>query len=290
MKKLITLSILSLLFISCDSNERSIKKTFSRLNSHEISSASKYIWPEDYKNLYIFNQRFLSQNDLTSLDIESINPIEIDGNKAYSLTLNCSNCNDEMLAYFKAKNNLVANKIVDTMYVKSSNGNDYLSFDWDLNDKSISNNIKLSSVLAKKLNLRSGPGKNFGVVGQLDSGDELLIDGSYENSSWRKGIVFDELSKVNSVYFSSKLSDRKEINFFTLNWVNSLGILMLTIIALLVLLVVYPLLFAALFRAGGEGAATFALILFFVLLVAVYFTYQIIETAVFELFIINLPY
>jgi hypothetical protein len=176
------------------------------------------------------------------------------------------------------------------MYIKSSNGNDYLTFDWGLNDKYISDNIKLSNILAKRLNLRSGPGKNFRVVGQLDSGDELLIDGSYENSSWRKGIVFDESSKVNSVYFSSKLSDRKEINFFTLNWVNSLGILMLTIIALLVLLVVYPLLFAALFRAGGEGAATFALILFFVLLVAVYFTYQIIETAVFELFIINLPY
>jgi hypothetical protein len=290
MKKLISLSILSLLFISCDSNERSIKKIFSRLNSHEISSASKYIWPEDYKNLYTFNQRFLSQNDLTSLEIETVNPIEIAGNTAYSLTLNCSNCNDELLAYFKAKNNLVANKIVDTMYIKSSNGNDYLTFDWGLNDKYISDNIKLSNVLAKRLNLRSGPGKNFRVVGQLDNGDELLIDGSYENSSWRKGIVFDESSKVNSVYFSSKLSDRKEINFFTLNWVNSLGILMLTIIALLVLFVVYPLLFAALFRAGGEGAGTFALILFFVLLIAIYFTYQIVESAVFELFIINLPY
>jgi uncharacterized protein YgiM (DUF1202 family) len=290
MKNSIYIALLSLLFISCDSNERSIKKIFSRLNSHEISSASKYIWPEDYKNLYTFNQRFLSQNDLTSLDIETVNPIEIAGNKAYSLTLNCSNCNYELLAYFKAKNNLVANKIVDTMYIKSSNGNDYLTFDWGLNDKYISDNIKLSNVLAKRLNLRSGPGKNFRVVGQLDNGDELLIDGSYENSSWRKGIVFDESSKVNSVYFSSKLSDRKEINFFTLNWVNSLGILMLTIIALLVLFVVYPLLFAALFRAGGEGAGTFALILFFVLLIAIYFTYQIVESAVFELFIINLPY
>jgi len=290
MKNSIYIALLSLLFISCDSNERSIKKTFSRLNSHEISSASKYIWPEDYKNLYTFNQRFLSQNNLISLDIESIDRIEIAGNKAYQVSLNCSNCNDEMLAYFKAKNNLVANKIVDTLYVKSANGNDYLTFDWGLNDKSISDNIKLSSVLAEKLNLRSGPGQNFGVVGQLENGDELLIDDSYENSSWRKGIIFDESSKVNSVYFSSKLSDRKEISFFTLDWVNSLGVLLLTIIAIVVLFVVYPLLFSALFRAGGEGAGTFALILFFVLLVAVYFTYQIIETAVFELFIINLPY
>jgi hypothetical protein len=54
--------------------------------------------------------------------------------------------------------------------------------------------------------------------------------------------------------------------------------------------VVYPLLFSALFRAGGDGAGTFAIILFVVLIVAVYFTYQIIETAVFELFMINLPF
>ena len=54
--------------------------------------------------------------------------------------------------------------------------------------------------------------------------------------------------------------------------------------------VVYPLLFSALFRAGGEGAGIFALILFVVLLVTVYFTYQIIETALFEIFMINLPF
>ncbi len=69
-----------------------------------------------------------------------------------------------------------------------------------------------------------------------------------------------------------------------------MGVLILTVIAIIVLFVVYPLLFSALFRAGGEGAGTFALILFFVLLIAVYFTYQIIEMAIFELFIINLPY
>jgi hypothetical protein len=49
-------------------------------------------------------------------------------------------------------------------------------------------------------------------------------------------------------------------------------------------------LFSALFRAGGEGAVTFALLLFVVLIIAVYFTYQIIETAVFEIFMINLPF
>lgn len=288
MKSILQIMLLSILFISCDSNERNIKKTFNRLNSHEISAASKYIWPEDHKNLYTFEQRFLNKNELLSLDLESIEKLN---DESYKVILNCSNSNEEVADYFKSKGNLLSDtKIVDTIFVKKSNGKEYLTFDWDLNDKSISNNIKLSSILVKKLNLRSGPGKKHNVIGQLENGDELLMDDNYENSNWRKGFYFEENSSIKKVYFSSKLTDRKAISFFTLNWADSLGIIVISILGLIVLFVVYPLLFAALFRAGGEGAGVFALILFVVLLIAVYFTYQIIETAFFELFIINLPF
>jgi hypothetical protein len=287
-KNLIYLALISIIFISCDSNERNIKKTYNRLNAGETSSASKYIWPEDHKNLYTFEQRFLRKNELLSFDIETIEKLN---DESYKVTLNCSNSNEELLNYFKSKGNLVSDtKIVDTFFVKKANNNEYIKFDWDLNEKSISDNIKLSSILVKKINLRSGPGKKYNVIGQLEKGDELLMDDNYDNSNWRKGFYFEENSTVKQVYFSSKLSDRKEISFFTLNWSDSLGIIVISILALIVLFVVYPLLFSALFRAGGEGAGTFALILFVVLLVAVYFTYQIIETAFFELFIINLPF
>jgi hypothetical protein len=274
--------------VSCDSNERNIKKTFNRLNSGETSAASKYVWPEDHKNLYTFEKRFLSKNDLLSFDIESIEKLN---DESYKVTLNCSNSNEDLLTYFTNKGNLVSGiKIIDTFFVKTANGKEYVTFDWDLNEKSISNNIKLSSILVKKLNLRSGPGKKYKVIGQLENGDELLIDDNYENSDWRKGFYFEENSSIKKVYFSSKLTDRKEISFFTLKWADSMGILVISILGIIVLFVVYPLLFSALFRAGGEGAGVFALILFVILLVAIYFTYQIIETAVFELFIVNLPF
>lgn len=279
---------MSIVFVSCDSNERNIKKAFIRLNSGETSAASKYIWPEDQKNLYTFEQRFLSENELLSLDIETFQKLN---NESYKVTLNCNNCNEELLAYFTNKGNLVSEtKIEDTIYIKNANGKEYVIFDWDLNEKSISSNIKLSTILVKKLNLRAGPGKQFNVVGQLEKGDELLMDDNYDNSNWRKGIYFEKNSSIKEVYFSSKLSDRKEINFFTLDWADSMGIVVISILGLIVLFVVYPLLFSALFRAGGEGAGKFALILFIVLLVAVYFTYQIIETAFFEIFMINLPF
>jgi len=288
MKNLLYLILISLVLVSCDSNERNIKKAFIRLNSDETSAASKYIWPEDQKNLYTFEQRFLSKNELLSLDIETIQKLN---NESYKVTLNCNNCNEELLEYFTNKGNLMSEtKIEDTIYIKNANGKEYVTFDWDLNEKSISNNIKLSSILVKKLNLRSGPGKKYEIVGQLENGDELLVDDNYENSNWRKGFYFDDNSSVKKVYFSSKLSDRKEISFFTLDWANSMGIVVISILGLIVLFVVYPLLFSALFRAGGEGAGKFALILFVVLLVAVYFTYQIIETAFFEIFMINLPF
>lgn len=288
MNKIIYLVFILIFFISCDSNERNIKKAFNRLNSRETAAASKYIWPEDQKNLYTFEQQFINANDLVSFDIETITKLN---DESYKLVVVCSNCNEELLAYFTNKGNLVSDsKIVDTVFVKKSNSNEYITFDWDLNEKSISSDIKLSSILVEKLNLRSGPGSKYDVVGQLEKGDELLIDDSYENSSWRKGLIFNESSQLKNVYFSAKLTNRKEISFFTLNWADSFGIVVISILGLIVLFVVYPLLFSALFRAGGEGAGTFALILFVVLLVAVYFTYQIIETAVFELFLINLPF
>jgi hypothetical protein len=288
MKNLIYLALVSLVFISCDSNERNIKKTFNRLNSGETASASKYIWPEDHKNLYTFEQRFLSKNELLSLDIETIEKLN---DESYKVTLNCSNGNEELLAYFKTKGNFLSgNKIIDTIFVKKANGKSYVTFDWNLNEKSISDNIKLSSILVKKINLRSGPGKKYKVIGQLESGDELLVDDNYENSKWRKGFYFEENSSIKKVYFSSKLSDRKEISFFTLDWADSMGIIVVSILGIIVLFIIYPLLFGALFRMGGEGAGVFALFLFVVLLIAVYFTYQIVETAFFELFIINLPF
>jgi len=288
MKCILQIMLLSILFISCDSNERNIKKTFNRLNSGETSAASKYIWPEDHKNLYTFNKQFLSKNELLTFDIESIEKVN---DESYKVTLNCSNGNEELLTYFKTKGNFLSGtKIIDTIFVKKANGKEYVTFDWDLNEKSMSDNIKLSSILVEKINLRSGPGKKYNVISQLEKGDELLIDDDYDNSNWRKGFYFEENSSVKQVYFSSKLTDRKEISFFTLNWSDSLGIIVLSILGLIVLFVVYPLLFSALFRAGGEGAGTFALILFAILLVAVYFTYQIVETAFFELFIINLPF
>ena len=120
MKKILQIVLLSILFISCDSNERNIKKTFDRLNSGETSSASKYIWPEDHKNLYTFEERYLSKNDLLSFDIETIEKLN---DESYKVTLNCSNGNEEILSYFKSKGNfLEGTKIVDTIFVKEANG------------------------------------------------------------------------------------------------------------------------------------------------------------------------
>ena len=49
-------------------------------------------------------------------------------NESYKVTLNCNNCNEELLAYFSNKGNLVSEtKIVDTIFVKNANGKDFTS-------------------------------------------------------------------------------------------------------------------------------------------------------------------
>ena len=50
----------------------------------------------------------------------------------------------------------------------------------------------------------------------------------------------------------------------------------------------YPILFISIFRSG-VGSGKIALILFTILIGSLYFTYQILENSLFELFLINLP-
>ena len=74
MKLLLLPTVLTLFFLtSCNSNERMVKKFIKRINAREINSASKYLWPEDHASLYVFNERFLADDKLTTFDIKEVN-------------------------------------------------------------------------------------------------------------------------------------------------------------------------------------------------------------------------
>ena len=286
--RLFLITILSLTLLSCNKNEKIAKKFFKRLNSRELGAASKYIWPDDHKKLHVFKTLFLEDNNLINFELEDAESEEINGKEYVNLKIKCLNFSEPLNNYFDSLGIKKGEYIYDRVLVKTANDYDYLSFNWNWDTTKIPSNLKLAEISADQLNLRSGPGINFDVIEVLKMNENVLIDANYNNKEWNKGVVFDQNNNPKTVFFSSKFSQQKEISFFTLGYFGQITGLFICIIALICFVVMYPILFISIFRSG-VGSGKIALILFTILIGSLYFTYQILENSLFELFLINLP-
>jgi len=282
------ITIVSLTLLSCNKNERIAKKFLKRLNSRELGAASKYIWPEDHKKLYVFNTLFLEQNELINFELEEVKTEEINGKEYVHLKIKCMNFSEPLNNYFDSLGLKKGNYIYDRVQVKKANDNDYLTLNWNWDTTNLPSNLKLAEISTNELNVRSGPGINFNVVEILKMNEKVLIDANYNNNEWNKGVIFDQNKNPKTVFLSSKFSQQKEISFFTLGYFGQLTGLFICIIALVCFVVMYPILFIGIFRSG-DGSGKIALFLFAILVGSFYFTYQILENSLFELFLINLP-
>lgn len=286
---IIALSLgLLILTTSCNFDKRKVKKFFKRLNAKEVNSASSYIISDDHSNLYYFNNQYWSGNgsDLEILEMER----QMIGEKpAVIVKLKCNNCSDELITYFRNKNVLSEDIITDTIFVRKVNGDKYLSFDLGGYNPQLWNMLRVAHAKSNSVNIRSGPGMSYSIISTLEKSDEVTIDDEFINSEWRKCIFTNETGELTEGYIASSLTEVKEISYFRLGWFGKLGLLVASIIALVVLIVVFPLMLTTIFRTVGDNAV-FALILFGVLIVIVVLTYQIIEGVLFELFLINLPF
>lgn len=287
-KLLINFTLMLLIFSSCSSNERTVKKFIKRLNAREISSASKYLWPEDHAPLYVFNERFLANDKLTTFDIKEITTDQ--NNQTISASIELLNAKDDLKSYFDSLGLLNGNVVNLTFTTRKTEEANYISIQFPWDDCNLPSKLKRSSVQTDALNLRSGPGLGYPVQKVVKQNDDLLIDADYADNGWRKGFVFNEEGTIETLYFSSKLTDEKEISFFTLGYFGTVSIILLGIFGIIVWFLVYPLvLFGGIFRAASE-APQMALILFGLMVGSMFFTYQILENMIFELFLINLPY
>ena len=282
-------SIVVFLLFSCNSRERMVKKFFKRINANEINASSKYVWPEDYKKLYVFNKRFLEKNPLTNLEVVDLN--ENEENNSVTAKINLLNAKQELVDYFDSlgfKNS--NNEIVINFEIRKANEKEYISLPFECDPSVLPiNDLKLSSVKTEVLNLRDGPGLNFKVVGTLKQYDEILIDNNYTNSDWRKGFIINDDTRISPVYISSKFTDLNEISFFSLGYFANLSFITLFVVGILVCIIIYPLILVGCFYSAGD-APGFALILFLLIIGSLYFTYQLFENFLFELFLINIPY
>ncbi len=287
--KFLLISLLSLLLFSCNSRERMVKKFFKRVNANEVNAASKYVWPEDYNKLYVFNKRFLENNPLTNFEI-----IEVDENEDKNIVtakIQLLNAKQELVNYFDSSGLVKSNnEYILNFEIRKANENEYISLPFESDSTILPlKHLKLSSVKTEMLNLRNGPGINYKVQGNLKQYDEILIDNSYVNQDWRRGFVINENSNVTTVYLSSKFTDLNEISFFSLGYFAKLSFITLFLIGVIVCIIIYPLILVGCFSSAGE-APMFALILLLLIIGSLFFTYQLFENFLFELFLINIPY
>jgi hypothetical protein len=286
MKYLFITLFAAFILTSCNSHERRVKKFIKRINAREINSASKYLWPEDHASLYVFNERFLAHDNLTTFDIKEV--VADDNDEKITATIELLNAKEGLKAYFDSLGILKGNILTLSFTTRKTAETDFVSIQFPWNDCQLAPNLKRSSVQTESLNLRSGPGLGYPVLKEAKQNDDLLIDADYINNGWRKGFEFDESGKANTLYFSSKLSDENQISFFTLGYFGTVSILLLCVIGVVVVLIsIITTIFS--FKALGESAGL-GLALFGLLAGIIYFTYQIIENLLFELFLVNLPY
>jgi hypothetical protein len=265
-------------------------KFFLRLNSRELNASSKYIWPEDFKKLYLFNKKYLEQNPLTSLELISSKEIEEENTKKIIVTISLQNGSSLLIDYLTKKGNLIDGVIMDTFDIKTAHNEEYINFDWGWDEQILSNNIKLAKVNSDKLNLREGYSIHSKIIKTLNKNDEIIYDDDFKNSHWRKGVVNDENGIEKIVYFSKQLSESKNVDFYNVKWYDGFGILLLTILAIVVMLIVFPLLLVGSIRLGISGGLYVGLILLGLTGGTLWIGYQLLESAIFELFLINLPH
>jgi uncharacterized protein YgiM (DUF1202 family) len=273
---------------SCNFDKREVKKFFKRLNAREVNSAASYIISDDQANLYYFNNQYWSGNgsDFEILEMER----QMIGEKSCVIVkMKCNNCSEDLLTYFKNKKVLKEDIITDTIFVKKINGDKYLTFDLGGYDPQLSKVLRVAQAKSNSVNIRSGPGIGYSIISTLKKSDEVTIDDGFINSEWRKCIFADEKGELTVGYIASSLTEIQDVSYFQLGWFGKLGLLGASIIALVVLIVVFPLMLTTIFRTA-EDNAVFALILFVVLIAIVLLTYEIIEGVLFELFLINLPF
>lgn len=287
--KLLFLSLLFFSLFSCNNRERMVEKFFKRLNANEVNASSKYVWPEDYNKLYVFNKRFLANSQLTNFEV--IESESIDQKDIVKVRVRLLNAKQELLDYLNSLDVMNSkNEITLDFRIRKANDVEYISIPFDSDSSIIPiDNLKLSSVKTEQLNLRAGPGINFNVVGSLKKYDEILIDNKFNNRDWRKGFIINENSSVQKVYLSSKFTDLNEISFFTIGFFGKFSLISLLIVGIIVCVIVYPMVLIGCFRQIGQ-APQFALILLGLIIGSLYFTYQLFENFLFEFFLINIPY
>ena len=293
MNRLLTILIgLSVLFTStsCNNDKRLMKKFIYRMNAHEVNAASKYIYDADHAGLYLFNSAIYAKSPNTLFKIKGQQKSVVNGQPCVIVTLECLNMSGFFEDYMSKHGFLTEdNLLVDTIFIRETDDGKRLSFNW-MTIKGES--LKLASIAdpekVKQLNIRSGPGTNYAVIGKLDETGKIVIDEYSQNTEWVKCYILDQQCNIKEGFISSGFIKSENRAFFSLGIFGNLGL----IVALIILVIIgLPLFFIrSIFEAFGELPVAGVLICVGLVLALLFALYQLLENILFELFLINLPW
>ncbi len=286
--KFLLFAAILLLFSSCTGieNERKLKKFVSRMNAQENACAATYLYPEDRLQFAFFANEVRKKVSNAFVEIENI-----EGADDYIVaTFRWKNANNFLRTYFtnigKPLNNV--DEVTDTIYLKETIDGEYLSFFWS-NPELDTEKLRMASIKEEKverMNIRSGAGTGYRIIGKLEKCDDLLIED--QGKDWSRCYQVNAEGSLMKGYIYTANMSIEESAFFSLGVFESLGLLA----ALGILLVIcIPFFFLSgvinsLVRSSSSGCLL-SIVAFLALL---YVLYQLVEKILFEMFIINLPY
>lgn len=284
----ILLGLMMISFSSCTnySNERRLKKFISRFNMKEYASASTYIYPDDKLQLAFFANevRKKAPNAFVKIDYCTAEDDEV------IATLKWVNANDFLRNYFAniGKKLNAEDAFVDKIKVKETVNGPRLVFNWGcpfINTEK----LKLARITfenIERMNIRSGSGKNYRVIGNLARGDDILIDNS--ENGWSRCYQVDDEGQVQVGYIYTKDMLITESAFFSLGIFESMSFLVAVII---IVVICFPLIYLRAIVEAIKVMGCFSMFFAVILILGfIYVFYHLLEKILFELFIINLPY
>lgn len=259
------------------------------MNAHEVNAASKYIYPADHPGLYLYNEEVYSKSPNTVLKILEQKKGFSDGQKCVFVKLECINTSQYFRNYMSNLGLLYNNSIIfDTILIRETDEGEKLTFNWS---KIRGESLKLAAIAdtaIRQIDIYSGAGTNYPVVGRLYKTKKIVIDDYSNNPEWKKCYTVDEQCNTIEGFINKRYLKSEDFIFFHLSIFESLGV----IVALVVLIIlVIPLFYLkSIINIFSNLSIVGVVICIGLILGLLYVIYQLLENILFELFLINLPY
>jgi len=274
---------------ACNGNQRLVRKFVKRMNAHQVNAASKYIYHGDHPCLYLFNEAIYSKSPNMLFTIQEQQSSIVDGQQCVIVKLKCTNSSPFFRDYMTNLGLLQDNDmLVDTVFIRETEKGKCLSFDWA---KIRGENLKLAIIADTTktyINIRSGAGKDYPVVGKLEKEKKIIIDEYSKDPEWAKCYTVDQQCNTVQGFINKNYLKSSASLFFSPGIFGSMGILLALII---LVIVAVPIIFIADIASALKSIPVIGILLVVGLILGLLYTvYQLLDNILFELFLIVLPH